>query len=48
MLADVNNDGIKDIVVLSDSSMMFIYDGQTGGIIRREILGGVISEMTLL
>ncbi|MBR3655194.1 MAG: FHA domain-containing protein [Elusimicrobia bacterium] len=45
---DVNNDGIPDIVAVSDSSLIYIIDGQTGNIIRREILGGHISEMTPL
>ncbi|MDR2436768.1 MAG: FHA domain-containing protein, partial [Endomicrobium sp.] len=48
MLKDVNDDNIKDISVLSDSSMLYIFDGQTGDIIRREALGGMISELTPL
>jgi pSer/pThr/pTyr-binding forkhead associated (FHA) protein len=48
MLKDVNDDNIKDISVLSDSSMLYIFDGQTGSIIRRESLGGMISELTPL
>ncbi|MDR1087458.1 MAG: hypothetical protein LBL16_04430 [Endomicrobium sp.] len=27
MLIDINNDGVKDIIVLSDSGMLFIFDG---------------------
>jgi pSer/pThr/pTyr-binding forkhead associated (FHA) protein len=48
MLIDVNNDNIKDIAVLSDSSMLYIFDGQTGNIIRKEALGGMVSELTPL
>jgi outer membrane protein assembly factor BamB len=44
MLIDVNNDGIKDIIVLSDSGMLCIFDGQTSSVIRKEALGGMISE----
>ncbi|MCL2389070.1 MAG: FHA domain-containing protein [Elusimicrobia bacterium] len=44
--ADVNNDGIDDIIAVSDSGMVFVIDGKTGGIIRREMLGGQIAGMT--
>ncbi len=43
---DINNDGYDDIVSVSESSMIFIVDGQTGNIIRKEILGGDISKLT--
>ncbi len=43
---DINNDKILDIIAVSDSSLIYIIDGQTGNIIRREILGGVISGNT--
>lgn len=43
---DINNDGIADIIVAGDFSLIYIIDGQTGNIIRREVLGGVISETT--
>ena len=43
---DINNDGILDIIIAGDLSLLYVVDGQTGNIIRRETLGGVISETT--
>ncbi len=39
---DINNDGIPDIIAVADFSLIYIIDGQSGNIIRREILGGVL------
>ncbi len=44
--SDINNDGYDDIIAVSETSMVFIVDGQTGNIIRKEILGGDISKLT--
>ncbi|MDR3274972.1 MAG: VCBS repeat-containing protein [Endomicrobium sp.] len=50
MSIDINNDGTKDIIVLSESPMLLIYDGLIGEIeiTRKEILEGAISGMTPL
>lgn len=39
---DINNDGIPDIIAVADFSLIYMIDGQSGNIIRREILGGVL------
>lgn len=43
---DINNDGLDDIIAVSETSMVYIVDGQSGNIIRKEILGGDISKLT--
>jgi len=42
----MNGDGINDIIVVSDSSLLYIIDGKSGGIILKEMLGGNISELS--
>ncbi len=39
--ADINGDQYTDIIAVADFSLIYIIDGQTGNVIRREVLGGV-------
>jgi pSer/pThr/pTyr-binding forkhead associated (FHA) protein/outer membrane protein assembly factor BamB len=48
MIIDVNNDGVKDIIALSANSMLYIYDGQTASLIRKEVIAGDTTGFTPL